>query len=41
MDRDSRIYVAGADSLIGAAIQSELDQRGYTNVIRPPQDATL
>lgn len=36
MDRDARIYVAGADSLIGAAIQSELDQRGYTNVIRPP-----
>lgn len=41
MKKDSNIYVAGADSLIGAAIQNELESQGYSNVIRPPQGFQL
>ena len=32
MQRDSRIYVAGGDTLIGAAILRRLEQRGYTGL---------
>lgn len=34
MEKDSRIFVAGADSLIGGAIWRALCRRGYTKVVR-------
>ena len=33
MEKRAKIYVVGAQSLIGAAIQHELRQKGYTNLI--------
>ncbi len=33
MNKDSRIYVAGADSLLGSALLRILQQRGYTNLV--------
>ena len=41
MDKDSIIYVAGAKSLIGAAIQDELESQGLSNVIHPPKGFQL
>ncbi len=36
MEKHSRIYVAGGDTLIGAAILRQLHQQGYANVIGGP-----
>jgi len=33
MDKQSRIYVAGAQTLLGAAILRELDRQGYANIV--------
>ncbi len=33
MDKDSRIYVAGGNTLIGSAILRELERQRYTNII--------
>src|SRR5262245_23191593 len=41
MERDSRIWVAGADSLIGAAILRLLARDGYQNVIEADVDPDL
>lgn len=35
MEKDARIYVAGANTAAGAAIVSELSRRGFENVIDP------
>ena len=36
MDKDSRIYVAGGQTLIGAAILRQLLRQGYTNIVGKP-----
>ncbi len=36
MEKTARIYVAGAQTLIGSAILGELKQQGYTNVVGKP-----
>jgi GDP-L-fucose synthase len=40
MDKKSRIFVAGGDTLIGAAILRQLEHLGYTNIIEE-NDSTL
>ena len=40
-NKNSAIFVAGADTLIGAAIQERLEVLGYENVIKPVQDLDL
>jgi GDP-L-fucose synthase len=40
MNKDSRIFVAGADTLIGAAILRQLKHQGYRNIIAD-QDPTV
>ncbi len=36
MERNSRIYVAGGDTLIGSAILRELDRQGYADIVGRP-----
>ncbi|MFQ5751634.1 MAG: GDP-L-fucose synthase family protein [bacterium] len=38
MDKQSKIYVAGDKTLIGAALLRELDRQGYSNVINPENE---
>ena len=33
MDKDTKIYVAGHHGLVGSAIWSNLQSRGYTNLV--------
>ena len=33
MNKDSKIYVAGHRGLVGSAIVTNLEERGYTNII--------
>jgi GDP-L-fucose synthase len=35
MNKDSKIYIAGASGLVGSAIVRELKSQGYTNLITP------
>jgi len=39
LDKQSRIYVAGAEALIGAALVRQLDRQGYRNLVGQPGDA--
>jgi len=36
MEKDSRIFVAGGQTLIGAEIVHELERQGYTNIVGTP-----
>jgi GDP-L-fucose synthase len=38
MDNDSRVLVAGANGMVGAAIVRNLESKGYTNIIRGTRD---
>lgn len=38
MDKDDRIYVAGGRTVIGAAIQGELERKGYQNIVGGKRD---
>lgn len=38
MDKDDRIYVAGAGTVIGAAILRELERKGYQNIVGGKRD---
>ncbi len=33
MDKSSKVYIAGADGLVGSAIKNELQNSGYTNLL--------
>jgi len=35
MERDAKIFVAGANGLVGAAITRRLKEQGYTNILAP------
>ncbi|MBK35745.1 MAG: GDP-L-fucose synthase [SAR202 cluster bacterium] len=35
MNKDSKIFIAGSETLIGAAIQTGLQRHGYSNIIEP------
>ena len=39
MERRANIYVAGAETLIGAAIVRELERQGYMNIIGGSEQA--
>ncbi len=39
MDRNSRIYVAGGETLIGAAILRQLQRQGYADIVGKPGEA--
>ena len=42
MDKNSRIYVAGHNGLVGSAIRRSLKRHGYNNVIcKPHQELDL
>jgi len=42
LERNSQIYVAGGDTLIGTALLRELARQGYTNVVgQPPEEPDL
>ena len=38
MDNDSRVLVAGANGMVGAAIVRNLESKGYTNIIKGTRD---
>jgi len=38
MDKSARIYVAGENTLIGAAILRELSRQGYHNLLAFPEE---
>ncbi len=38
MDANTRVFVAGGDTLIGAALLRQLDNRGFTNVVGRGED---
>ena len=42
MERNSRVYVAGGETLIGAAILRQLERQGYRNIVgRPGEEPDL
>lgn len=40
MNKDSRIYVAGSEGMVGSAIVRKLKLHGYENLILPPRDGS-
>ena len=40
MFRNSSIYIAGADTLIGGALARELERQGYANIVSDGGDLT-